>query len=353
VSKNFKDCQLKGAILRGINSGSNTAKTIYAAVKYPHHIDSLYRELNFLHSYGYISRTKLGSHESSYSLTKKGLEHARNPFICTEFKRNRINNTVQNLVAATLEDDGKFKEAVQKYANEHFSRPVIEVNPPSRPDPEVETRYVHSGQLQPDSTMSLSESTPHTPVSAIAKPIQPSSSNQDLLTMIDLYQKDIETRNDKIADLKEQISELKGLAYANSLPKSTKYIDRRTGQTLEPEQIQIYQQRQQQKQAKVTSIAQNRLRLAKYYYSNNYLLDAGFFDKWGNVFPYWIKGLGWFKIGSVEIMSPNNKEIIREHTKGKLNPQQIMDAQFQITKGDSKGIWIIGYGMKEPYYMRY
>jgi len=325
VSKNFKDCQLKGTILRAINSGSNTSKTIYAAVKYPHHIDSLYRELNFLRSYGYISKHK--GAESTYTLTKKGLEHSRNPYLFVEFKKNRIKNTVQNLVTATLEDNDKFKVAVQKYANEHFSNPII--LPPQRPeiDPEGLNRGDHANI--PITLISNPEDVP------VVDSINPHKPHDNTTLISDDFLKTLLEDSKKLQELEKQLNNRPGgnesvlierikkledenrdmaiqLQYA---VKPTEYLDKVSGAVLTPEAVRAFRSKAQQRNNQSKMNADRRRKLVNSY--RGYTLDATFFGEWGSIYPYWIKHFGLFKAGSIEILSPSNDEIrLRDHSKG-------------------------------------
>lgn len=79
-------------------------------------------------------------------------------------------------------------------------------------------------------------------------------------------------------------------------------------------------------------------------YQRKYL-DARFFSIWGDMLPYKMSHMQLYNIGSIEIMSKNNPEIRRGHTRRLLYPPEIIGAKFHIIKMSKNGILISGQGL--------
>ena len=137
MAKQIPDRILKGMVLSAIEQGNHTTAEIrkhlatvpyyceysesdefdnptnshcYTHSNYP----SLRRELTFLRHQGYIR--KLGTKKPHrFELTKNGIEHANNPFIKYNFKRNLMIEEARKTADAILENDDRFKEAVKNY----------------------------------------------------------------------------------------------------------------------------------------------------------------------------------------------------------------------------------------------
>lgn len=85
--KNLKDCELKGKILQAVASGGNncTSRQILDKIRYKNY-NSLRVSINRYVKQGYLK--KHGDKKPYYySLTKKGMEHAKDPLILKK-KRN-------------------------------------------------------------------------------------------------------------------------------------------------------------------------------------------------------------------------------------------------------------------------
>lgn len=107
-SKTYKDCTLKGLILRSIKAGHNEARDIFTNINYRKSLDALYAEMCRLSNYGYVSTIKEQG-ISRYALTKKGLEHADDPYICVKKKEEWLKNIVNKNVMAILRDNDAVK----------------------------------------------------------------------------------------------------------------------------------------------------------------------------------------------------------------------------------------------------
>ncbi|VVB91821.1 Uncharacterised protein [uncultured archaeon] len=121
--KQYKDYQLKGQILQAIHAGITTAKDIHKFISYPYPLDNLYAELCFLNNYGYLSVEKI-NRSSHYSLTKKGVQHALNPNICQDIRKELEEVKLKR----KLDTDPMFREAVTKYLTEHYPVAVETTN---------------------------------------------------------------------------------------------------------------------------------------------------------------------------------------------------------------------------------
>jgi len=321
------------------------SKMGYKKLEYPHHIDSLYREMDFLWKYGYVSRSK--PRPFIYGLTKKGEEHAENPLI----SRDRIGKLVRDNVESILSNDEKFMKAVVNYSSKYgsggsFGDGNVVVLPHNENDvvePKEKMRFipVDVPTTNEDNNNGVA---PIRIINGVPVHVNYQAQNQPQFP-VDPKDLEIETLRRKVKDLELQVF------YQNVNIQPTRYVDD-NGQEIKPEIVAQKTVRYQNKKAMLDVQAKRRKQLASGYIG--YQLDSYFFEQWGTVHPYWIKHFGFFKKGSVEVLSPSNSEVrIREHTKGKLTPQQIMIAQFQIIKTDAKGIHIMCIGMKEPGYMKY
>lgn len=372
--KKFKDCKLKGLILGAIRSGSTDAKKIFTTIGYTGQLDSLYTELHFLRNYGYISSHKEGR-ISKYILTKKGQIHALNPNLFKTKKHERINKNINDGIKAgvtsAFENDENFMKAVKGYMNDlHLERPIVEqINKPSEiiggegkaiefidnpvSDPKIKEILREAG-------LPLSVTKSQNYLELIKNLIH---DYEDRLTIRDRFNNELMNEMNKLRTgegIKLQQQQYKNEPLKNAQVKTVieyrdRYIDMHTGEPVSIEVAQAKLMKQKQKEVVSSNTQEQRRKLADYYIKGNYLLDSEFFIKWGNMYPYWIKHFGLFKLGSIEILSNSNAEIQRDHTKGKLESSEILKAQIIIKGRDTKGrgIWIRGYGMKENCLMKW
>ncbi|MEZ5334169.1 MAG: hypothetical protein R2741_02475 [Methanolobus sp.] len=230
---------------------------------------------------GYIS--KVGNVKPArYKLTKKGRVHAQDPFI----QKKRKQELLQHRVSAILNDDEKFREALEV---------------------EIQNRM-------------------KTPQSLSGGPVsQPTESINDSEVI-----KIIRDKDDQIAKLQMQLQQIR----RQSQPAGPV---RQAQRTKSPEKLK-------EENARI----KKRKKLAELYASRNRLLDAAFFTKWGDLRPYKIKFKGWFSANSIEILSPSNPEIRRGHAhKHPLSPRDIPAAKFHIVDMNEKGITIRGRGLPD------
>ncbi|WP_407282357.1 hypothetical protein V7O59_14155 [Methanolobus sp. ZRKC1] len=130
--KTYRDCDLKGRILRQVQlcgSQSPTARELFIAVQH-HDFDSFLSSLHRLKKYGYLS-TVPDSRPYRYQLTRKGIEHAREPYIYKIRKQQHLQERIRSI----LEDDERFSEEVEKEVRTRLS----EIQTGTREAPIVET----------------------------------------------------------------------------------------------------------------------------------------------------------------------------------------------------------------------
>jgi hypothetical protein len=140
--KQFRDCDLKGRILRQVQlSGSQskpTARELFEAVNHPN-FDSFLSSLHRLKKYGYIS-TVAGSHPYRYTLTRKGETHAQDPY---KYKRAKQEG-LQMRISAILNDDEQFSQAVEEEVRKRLS----EIESGTREPPIIETEKEDNTDLK-------------------------------------------------------------------------------------------------------------------------------------------------------------------------------------------------------------
>jgi predicted transcriptional regulator len=109
--KTLKDCTLKGMVLRAVASGGNncTSRQIFNQIEYKNY-NSLRVSINRYVKQGYLKK-----HEDKkpyyYSLTKKGMEHAKDPLILKK-KRNFL---YWKHVSQILANEKEFMHGVMKF----------------------------------------------------------------------------------------------------------------------------------------------------------------------------------------------------------------------------------------------
>lgn len=344
MAKIFKDCQLKGLILRSILDGNTTSPLIFQDIKYPHsYTNSFFRELKFLKDSGYISRRKV-SGVSVYSLTKKGRGHALNPLIYKEHK----NRYVTAVVSSMLMDNEKFRKAVEKEAHKIAKHPIVSVsNPVKREYVAGSTEYVpfavkSNGLQSPSDTGFIVQEKPNT----IDELMEKGDLDRDLKEELSNL---IQENNILKRQLERELELRKGKPVVKYV-KEHVYVDSATNQPINPELLSKRMEKRNKRRVVQTSIADHRKRLANRYC--RYWLDVAFFNAWGNAIPVKLKNVPWCKPGSIEIVSSRNDEWKRGHISHKLSPEQIRDAKFSI-QVFNEGIEVMGRGMKKPKFMKY
>jgi hypothetical protein len=278
-NKIYHDCQLKGKILNAISHGQNTAKLIFTAVQYPHHIDSLYRELNFLRTYGYLKKHK--GAETSYSLTKKGRIHAFNPTLFKDAKNNRFNKDLTDTVEGILENDDKFNDAVKKYADKNLSRPIIE-NIIKSPEIGIDGHSVEIlGDLSNPET--LEKNLPALQNSIIKAPNGMQISNAFWEHLLKDSKEIVELKK-KNADLEDEIEKLKNQKIPASIPAYTLSTQKPSANCVSTSSNtrnvlpdDVVKSKEFAHKQKMDALALKRKQLAQEYYG--YQIDANFFRR--------------------------------------------------------------------------
>lgn len=359
--RNYRNYQLKNSILKSLNNSSLTVKSIHGVIQYRGDKDELFSEMYSLFKKGYVKRHKNAQRLYEYSLTKKGIQHANNPFLRKITFNEKVNEQSKKEVDDILMKDEKFAHAVHRMANDLSQRPVVVNQPPQSPSIEDMHRPFMDG------LNGLNNHHPKTVrlMGDYAEPLSERIKDRATIRELERKVKEYEWEKSILEDVAKKLSDelvklevkaqQKPAAHeqpAYVIPTSSKYIDPRTGNELSPERMyQINQKKQQNEKVKTLTMQRRKALFNRY---NGYLLNIDFFNDWSGVFPYWIKHFGLFKPGSIEILSPSNDEIVvREHSKGKLTADDILKAQFIIQSYDNNGIWVVGIGMKKPSYMRF
>ncbi len=156
--KLYKDCTLKGLILKSIKAGHQEAREIFTTINYSKSLGALYAEMCRLNNYGYISVIK--EHGiSRYTLTKKGEQHADDPYICVRQKEEWLKRIVDKNVMAILQDNDAIKRLAYDMAQRmqlssggitEIVRPGAIVNNPLSPISAPEIKDPYSAAYYPD-----------------------------------------------------------------------------------------------------------------------------------------------------------------------------------------------------------
>jgi hypothetical protein len=138
--KLYKDCELKGQILRIILlHGATTSRFIFESIKHPNY-NAFRSELNLLKRRGYLTITN-DSKPYIYKLTSKGCLHAQDPFLT--IKRRQKN--AQLRVAAVLNNDMRFRQIVDSEVHKRLCQMPFPAShfPPFFPaDPYQQAAYI-------------------------------------------------------------------------------------------------------------------------------------------------------------------------------------------------------------------
>ena len=349
MTKQVPDRILKGMVLSAIEQGNHTTADIrnhlatvpyccesseideldptnsncYTHSNYP----SLRRELTFLRHQGYIR--KLGTKKPHrFELTKNGIEHANNPFLKYNFKRNLMIEEARRTADAILGNDDRFKEAVKNYVKNN----VQEVDFGDKKTNKIE----HSNEV----------------VRIVEKPVLIPENNIVEVDFRDGQIRQLEHSNEDIkavADLKavaeEQATRL--IEYENALRwyQSQEEVNN----TIDIKQLN--------REVTTAERIAKRQALVDEYHTHNYAIDAQFFKLWGGgMIPVTIRKVwDWynpFQQGSVEIMSRGNREFKRGHAV-EMDAELIINTEFYFYQEVENGIEIFGNGMTEPQLLKW
>ena len=287
---------------------------------------SLRRELTFLRHQGYIR--KLGKKSPHrFELTKSGIEHANNPFIKYNFKRNLMIDEAKRTADAILENDDRFIEAVKNYVKNN----VQEADIGNKKTNQIE----HSNEdvRIVEKPVIIDKNNIREDVFGDKKTEQIEHSNEDIKAVEDLR---------AIAD--EQATRL--IEYENIIRwyQSQEAVDNTLGI------------KQLNRELSTAERIQKRQALVYEYFNNNYIIDKNFFKLFGNMVPVVIKKVwDWynpFSSGSVEIMSRSNREFKRGHAV-EMTEDLIISSQFYFYQEVENGVEIFGNGMTEPQHLKW
>lgn len=362
--RNYKNYHLKNQILKVLKDNNLTVKSIFTAIQYQGTKDELFSEMYALTKFGYVKRHKVNK-LYQYQLTQKGIRHANNPYHSYVIKHNRIDNKIKTDIKKgvdeTLLKDDKFREALHRLANDMVQRPVVVNQPPSSPS--IEDRIdkplinANSGLDKPDNHLEFRLYPDNADQKAIDK-IEKGQNNgqwkEAIKDLINGYENKIIELGNKLTQSTQQstqpnIPSNKGGVVIQAMPQ---YYDK-DGTPITFEQHVAKQQKRIQKEQVATTQHDYKVRLVREYLQKNWLLGVNFFNGFGTMYPWLLKGKGILYPNSIEIISNSNPEIDRNHAKRRLTEEEINKAQFRIYNYDNNGIWVIGIGMKKPYYMRF
>jgi len=338
---------LKGAVLSAIQQGNhNTADIRNHLATVPYccessemdelgnptyytfsNYGSLRRELTFLRHQGYLR--KLGKKPPHrFELTKTGIEHANNPFLKYNFKRNLMLEEARRTADAILENDDRFKEAVKNYVKNN----VQEVDLGDKKTNKID----HSNEV----------------VRIVEKPLLKPENNIVEVDFGDGKTKQIELSNGEI----KAVTDLKAVAEE----QATRLIEYENA-------IRWYQSqeaaenvndiKQLNKEISTAERIAKRQALVDEFLAGNYIIDIQFFKRWGGgMIPVTMRKVwDWynpFQRGSVEIMSRGNSEFARGHAE-EMDEDLILSTQFYFYQELENGIEIFGHGMKEPQLLKW
>lgn len=287
---------------------------------------SLRRELTFLRHQGYLR--KLGKKPPHrFELTKTGIEHAINPFLKYNFKRNLMIDEARRTADAILGNDDRFIEAVKNYVKNN----VQEVDFGDKKTNQID----HSNE----------------PVRMVEKPVLIPENNVLEVDIGDGKTKQVEFSNGEI----KAVTELRAVA------------EEQATRLIEYENTILYYQSREEAENTINFKQLNRdlstaERVAKRqalvdgYLSNNFIIDIQFFKLFGNMVPVTIKKVwNWhnpFSSGSVEIMSRGNREFKRGHAE-EMDADLIITTEFYFFQEVESGIEIYGHGMKKPQLLKW
>ena len=348
--KQIPDRILKGMVLTAIEQGNHTTAEIRNHIAAtPYYCESseldefgnptisdyytyenyggLRRELTYLRHQGYIR--KLGMKKPHrFELTKTGIEHAINPFIKYNFKRNLMIEEARKTADAILENDDRFKEAVKNYVKNN----VLEVDLGDKKTNKID----HSNEV----------------VRIVEKPLLKPENN---IVEVDFWDGKTKQKYHSNEDIKA-VADLKAVAEE----QATRLIEYENA-------LRWYQSREEaentigikQLNRELTTAERKAKRqaLVYEYHTHNYAIDAQFFKLWdGGMIPVTIRKVwDWynpFQQGSVEIMSRGNREFKRGHAV-EMDAELIINTEFYFYQEVENGIEIFGNGMTEPQLLKW
>ena len=304
-------------------SGNPTNSDFYTYSNY----GGLRRELTYLRHQGYIK--KLGKKPPHrFELTKTGFEHANNPFLKYNFKRNLMHDEARRTADAILENDDRFKEAVKNYVKNN----------------------AHAVDLGDKKTNQIEHS--NEVVRMIEKPVLIPENNIQKVDFGDGQIKQLEHSNDDI----KAVADLKAIAaeQATRLIEYENIIHCYQSKEVAENAINI---KQLNRELTTAERIAKRQALVDEYLNNNYMIGEQFFKLWGgNMVPVTIRKVwDWynpFSSGSVEIMSKGNSEFKRGHAE-EMDEDLILSTEFYFYQEVENGIEIYGHGMNEPQLLKW
>ena len=304
-------------------SGNPTNSDFYTYSNY----GGLRRELTYLRHQGYIK--KLGKKPPHrFELTKTGIEHANNPFLKYNFKRNLMIDEAKRTVVAILGNDERFKEAVKNYVKNN----ALAVDLGDKKTNQID----HSNEV----------------VRIVEKPVSIGENNVVEVDLGDGKTKQIELSNGEI----KAVTDLKAVAeeQATRLIEYENAILWYQGQEARDNTVSI---KELNRELSTAERIQKRQALVDEYLNNNYMIGEQFFKLWGgNMVPVVIKKVwDWhnpFSSGSVEIMSRGNSEFKRRHAV-EMDEDLIISTEFYFYREVENGVEIFGNGMTEPQLLKW
>ena len=272
----------------------------------------LRRELTYLRHQGYIR--KLGKKKPHrFELTKTGIEHANNPFIKSDYKRNLMLDEARRTAESILENDDRFMDSVRKYAEKNNFNEVV--------------RIVEKPLLKPENNI-------------VEVDLGDGKTKQ-----IELSNGEIKAVTDLKAVAEEQATRLAEYENALRYYQSQDAVNHATDV------------KELNREVTTAERIAKRQAIVDEYFTNNYIIGLQFFKLWGgNMIPVTIRKVwDWynpFARGSVEIMSRGNREFRRGHAE-EMDAELILNSEFYFYQEAENGIEIFGNGMNEPQLLKW
>ena len=288
---------------------------------------SLRREITFLRHQGYLR--KLGKKPPHrFELTKSGIEHAINPFIKFEYKRNLMLDEARRTADAILENDDRFKEAVKNYVKNN----------------------AHAVDLGDKKTNQIEHSNDF--IRMVEKPVLKPENNIQEVDLGDGQIKQLKHSNEDI----KAVEDLKALT-AEQATRLQEYENALRWYQSREEAENTIDIKQLNREVTTAERIAKRQALVDEYFNNNFVIDIQFFKRWGGgMIPVTIRKVwDWynpFQRGSVEIMSRGNSEFKRRHAV-EMDEDLIISTEFYFYQEVDNGIEIFGNGMNEPQLLKW
>lgn len=298
INRFYQKHILKSHILRAIYSGHNTVHDIINQIGYHFdNIDYMYQELNYLKttkSPFIHDRKNPLTGETIYSLTDRGLKHAKDPYCEVKDKQARQKAEIENRVKDILENNDMVKRIAYDMARNMSIGGVTTINnqSPSTTIPDIQSPAINV--------------------------TIPTDAPQNV-------------PNDPISDYEKEYGSMKPTV------NITQYKDE-FGNPITLDEMVNHKITKKERLAQIKM----RKKLAEYYFNNKKWIYGGFFTNWGGNFQIVI-----LNNNVMDIISISNPEFKRQHVKQVLSGSD--GGSLKIDKIDKHGIYISGDRLKSKF----